>query len=85
MTDKQYDTANSRLQEVQLLKTEIEEIGKQAETAVDKMKEKLRHAMRFTGDEKLLLSEAREYETCLSFNLGKLVGLLNKDINFLQD
>ena len=41
--------------------------------------------MRFTGEEKLLLAEAREYETCLSFNLVKLVGLLDKDIDHLQN
>ena len=67
------------------MKTEIEDIGKQADAAVEKMKEKLRHSMRFTGEEKLLLADAREYETCLSFNLAKLVDLLNKDIDYLQD
>ena len=41
--------------------------------------------MRFTGDEKLLLAEAKEYETCLGFHLDRLVGLLNKDIEHLQD
>ena len=85
VTDKQYETANARLKEVQVLKTEIEDIGKEAEAAVEKMREKLRHSMRFTGEEKLLLADAREYETCLSFNLAKLVGLLNKDIDHLQD
>ena len=41
--------------------------------------------MRFTGDEKLLLAEARDYENCLGFNLDRLILLLDKDLKHLED
>lgn len=85
ITDKQYDTAQSKLQEVETLRTEMIEVGKVAQDMVDKMKQKLNHALRFTGEEKMLTSKQSEYETCLAFDLEKLTRLLDKDIAYLKD
>ena len=62
------------------------EVGKAVQDKVNQMRQALTAATTTKGgEEQLLQGEASEYEKCLAFDLDKLTGLLDKDLEHRRD